>query len=251
MIINLMAGMMTGFVAAMPPLGPIAFAIIAKGFQNEAREGRGIAVGAAFMDFLYSFIAFSGIALIVSFFPSGVAAFYRRNLAAILTGLTFAGGGIVLISGLKIIRTKIAYAQMATEECPKLDSALAMADKLEEKTEQVAKHLKIPVTRKANNIRLFFFGVLLCLSITLPAIWIGIIGFLKGLRFLNPSFPGGVVFSLGVFAGSFTWYGTLLKLITGNRKRVQPATVNTLNVTAGIILMILGALLLARAAASL
>jgi hypothetical protein len=98
---------------------------------------------------------------------------------------------------------------------------------------------------------LFFLGVLLCLSsLTLPASWIAIIGYLKGYHFLDSSFLGGLVFSTGTYAGTFGWYFLLLTLITGHKKRINQTTVNKLNVFAGIILILLGAFLFIKATLS-
>jgi threonine/homoserine/homoserine lactone efflux protein len=106
MAINLIAGILTAFVVSMPPLGPTAFAIISKGFKNEIKEGRAIAFGAAFMDSVYCLIAFGGITLIISFFPSGAAAFYAENSQLIEIALTFAGCAFVIISSLKILKKR-------------------------------------------------------------------------------------------------------------------------------------------------
>ena len=251
MIINLMAGIITGFIVSIPPMGPIAFAMISKGFKNEIKEGRAIALGAAFMDFFYCLIAFSGIALIISFFPFGAAKFYAQNVRTIEIVLTFAGCAIVIIYGLKIMKMKITYDKLEANESAKFDSALAKANKLREKTENAAKHLKIPEIKKSNLLGLFFLGVLLCLtSLTLPASWIAIIGYLKGYHFLNSSFLGGLAFSIGTFTGTFAWYFTLLKLITGNKKRINQTTVNKLNIIAGVILIMLGVFLFVKATVS-
>jgi len=251
MITNLLAGMITGFVVALPPLGPIAFAVIGKGFKNEISEGRAIAFGAAFMDFFYCLIAFTGIALITSFFPSGIAEFYAANARTVELVLTFAGCVIVAISGRKILKKKITFDKLEADESAKVDSASIKARKLREKTEHAAKHLKIPITKKTNLFGLVFIGVLLCLSsLTMPASWIAIIGYLKGYQFLKSSFLGGLVFSMGAFSGSFAWYFTLLKLITGNKKRIHPATINTLNVIAGVILLTLSGILFVKAIVS-
>lgn len=95
-------------------------------------------------------------------------------------------------------------------------------------------------------------GVVLCLSsLTLPASWIAIIGYLKGYHFLNSSFLGGLVFSIGTFGGTYAWYFTLLKLITGNKKRINQTTVNKLNINAGVILIMLGVFLFVKAAVSI
>jgi threonine/homoserine/homoserine lactone efflux protein len=251
MIINLMAGIATGFIVSIPPMGPVAFAMISKGFKNEIKEGRAIALGAAFMDFAYCLIAFSGITLIISIFPSGAADFYTKNTRLIEIALTFAGGAVVIFYGLKIMRMKITYNTLETEESAKLDSALAKANRLKEKAEHVAMHLKVPKIKKSNLIGLFFMGVLLCItSLTLPASWIALIGYLKGYHFLNSSFLGGLIFSIGALAGTFAWYYALLKLITGNKKRINQATVNKLNIIAGVILLALGAFLFAKAVVS-
>jgi hypothetical protein len=251
MIINLIAGILTGFIVSIPPMGPTAFAIISKGFKNEIKEGRAIAFGAAFMDFFYCLIAFGGITLIISIFPSGAADFYAENAHLIEIVLTFAGCAIVIISGLKIMKLKITYNKLETEKSAKVDSAFAKANKLREKAENVAKHLKIPEIKKSNLIGLFFMGVLLCISsLTLPASWIAIIGYLKGYNILNSSFLGGLLFSIGAFAGTLAWSYTLLKLITGNKKRINETTVNKLNIIAGVILLMLGVFLFVKAAVS-
>ncbi len=248
MIINLIAGILTGFIVSIPPMGPTAFAIISKGFKNEIKEGRAIAFGAAFMDFFYCLIAFVGMTLIISIFPSRAADFYAENAHWIEIVLTFAGCVIVIISGLKIMKLKITYNRLETENSAKLDSALAKADKLREKAESVARHLKIPEIKKPSLIGLFFMGVLLCISsLTLPASWIAIVGYLKGYNILNSSFLGGLLFSIGAFAGTLAWYYTLLKLITGNKKRINETTINKLNIFAGGILLLLGVFLFVKA----
>jgi len=251
MIINLIAGIATGFIISIPPMGPVAFALISKGFKNEIKEGRAIAFGSAFMDFFYCLLAFSGIALIISIFPSGVAGFYAKNGHLIEIGLTFAGCIFVIIYGLKIMKLKITYNNLEAAESAKFDSAHTKAEKLREKTEHAAKHLKIPEIKKSNIIGSFFMGVLLCItSLTLPAVWIAIVGYLKGYKFLNSSFLGGLLFSIGVFGGTLAWYYTLLMLITGNKKRINETTVNKLDIIAGAVLLVLGAFLFVKAAVS-
>ncbi len=232
-------------------MGPIAFAIISKGFNNEIMEGKAIASGAAFMDFFYCLIAFAGITLIISFFPSVVADFYENNTFTIEIVLTFTGCAIVIIYGLKIMRSKVTYNKLEAEESTKLNSALTKAEILTEKAKNIATRLKVPEINKSNFLGLFFMGVMLCLSsLTLPASWIALVGYLKGYNFLSSSFLGGLLFSVGAFIVTYAWFYTLLKLITGNKKRINPATVNKLNVIAGIILLLLGIFLFIKAAIS-
>lgn len=245
MIANIFAGIVTGFLISIPPFGPIAFAMISKGFKNEIKEGRAIAIGAAFMDFFYSLIAFSGLTLIISFFPSGVGKFYARHSQSIVLALAFVGCVILFFYGLKIMRTKIAYTKLAAELSPKLESALAKAIRLEGKAENAVKHLgikDIKALKEPNSVGLFFTGVLLAASsLTLPASWFALVGYLKGHGFLASSFLGGLGFSVGVFAGTLTWYSLLLALITGHKHRITQKTINKLNVAAGSVLICIGA----------
>ena len=61
LLYSLIAGIVTGFIVSVPPLGPIAFALISKGFKGEVKDGMAIASGSAFMDMVYAIIAFGGI----------------------------------------------------------------------------------------------------------------------------------------------------------------------------------------------
>jgi arginine exporter protein ArgO len=245
---NIITGLITGFIVSIPPMGPIAFAIISKGFKNEITQGKAIASGAAFMDFFYCLIAFGGISLIVSFFPSAASEFYNKNGFVIEIFLTFAGCVFVILYGLKIMKSKISYEKLETKESGKLDTAFIKANKFEEKTKDLVKHLKVTEAKNSNYFGLFFMGVLLCVSsLTIPASWIAIVGYLKGYNFMNSSFFGGLLFAAGAFAGTYAWFYLLLRLITGNKKRINQATVNKLNVIAGIILIALGVFLFVKA----
>jgi hypothetical protein len=146
---------------------------------------------------------------------------------------------------------KTTCDKLEAEKSAKLDSAFAKARKLREKAENAAKRLSIGEMKKSNLIGLFFLGALLCLSsATVLASWIAIIGYLKGFSFLNSSFLGGILFSIGASTGTLAWSCTLLKLITGNKKRINETTVNILNIIAGAILLALGAFLFVKAAVS-
>jgi arginine exporter protein ArgO len=84
-------------------------------------------------------------------------------------------------------------------------------------------------------------------SLTIPASWIALVGYLKGFKFFSPTLFGGVLFAIGAFAGTYAWFFLLLKLITGNKKRINQTTVNKLNIIAGVILLVLGVILFVKA----
>ncbi len=248
MIITLIAGILTGYIVSIPPLGPISFALISKGFKSEVKEGLAIGIGAAFMDFVYCMIAFGGISLIISFLPNSAAVFYSENIYTIQLLLTFTGCLIVIIYGIKIIRSKVTYGEMEAIQSEKLEEAFEKAEGFEEKAKEFVAQHRVPVVNKVSYSGMFFMGIFLCMSsLTLPASWIALVGYLKGYKIINASFLGGLIFSAGAFLGTSFWFYTLLRLITSNRHRINPATINKLNIVAGVILLLLGVFLFFKA----
>lgn len=249
MFITLVTGVITGYLISIPPLGPISFSLISKGFHNKIKEGMGIGTGAAFMDFVYCMVAFGGISLLFSLLPESVLAFYFKNISLIQIILTYAGCLIVVFYGIRIIRTKITYDELESRQFEKITEAKEKAIAVEEKAMEFAKHHHVPVVSKTSLSGLFIMGILLCFSsITLPASWFAVVGYLKGYGLINSSLLDGLFFSIGVFLGTSGWFYTLLKLITGNKHRISPSSVNKLNIASGIVLIMLGIFLFAKAA---
>src|SRR5262245_14326055 len=119
MILSLVVGIITGYIVSIPPLGPISFALISKGFKQEVKEGMSIASGAAFMDFVYALVAFGGISLLISLLPDSVARFYEANTNTIQIIITYSGCLIVIIYGIRIMKSKIDFSQMKAEQSEK------------------------------------------------------------------------------------------------------------------------------------
>ncbi len=255
MLITFIVGVITGYVVSVPPLGPISFALISKGFKQEVREGMSIALGAAFMDFVYALVAFGGITLIISLLPSTVGKFYGENIHIIQIILTYSGCFIVIIYGIRIMKTRISYEEMQSYQSEKITTAEQKAIKLDTRAGDFAKSHHVPVVNqvsKSNHFGLFTMGILLCLSsITLPASWIAFVGYIKGFGIINSAFWGGFLFSVGAFAGTTLWFYTLLKLIIVNRRRINHSTMSVLNISAGIILIALGVFLFFKATGSI
>ncbi len=248
MLITFIAGTITGYVVSIPPLGPIAFALISKGFKNEFKEGMSVAMGSAFMDFIYAMIAFSGISLFISLLPLSVAEFYKMNLDTIQVIFIYTGCFVVIIYGLKIMRSKITIEQIEHEQSGRLETARVKVKAVKARATEFAKHHNVPITNKSNLGGLFLMGIMLCLSsITLPASWIALVGYIKGFGIIDSSLLGGLSFSFGALVGTALWFYTLLKLITGNKHRINYTTVNKLNISVGVILLLLGVFLFIKA----
>jgi arginine exporter protein ArgO len=255
MLVTIIAGIITGYVVSIPPLGPISFALISKGFKSETVDGLAIGFGAAIMDFVYCMIAFGGISLIISLLPDSIARLYSENISAAFVILTYTGCVIVIFYGIKIIRSKITFLEMEQKQSGKLLTFEEKASELQEKAVEFTKEHHVPVVpavSKSSISGMVLMGILLCMSsLTLPASWIALVGYLKGYRLIDASWSGGLLFSAGAFFGTFLWFYTLLKLITGNRHRINPDTINKLNVVAGVILLLLGIYLFVRATISI
>lgn len=245
MIIALIAGIITGFIVSVPPLGPIAFALISKGFSGEYKEGMAVAAGSAFMDMVYALIAFGGISLFVSLLPLSVEELINGNSGTIQIILIYTGCVVVIIYGIRIMKTKTDFTKIENKESGVLNRAEKRAD------EFIHKH-KVPVAGNSNFFGLFVMGIMLCVSsITLPASWFALVGYVKSFGAFEASVLTGFIFSIGAFTGTMLWFWLLLKLISSNKHRIGKDTVNKLNVIAGVILLILGVILFAKATSTL
>lgn len=107
MLIGLIAGLITGFILSVPPLGPTNFAIMAKGFKGEKKNGIAIGAGAGFMDMIYVLISYGGFALILGLIPDAVINFYENNTYIFKLVLTSVGCIVVVFYGFKISRSKL------------------------------------------------------------------------------------------------------------------------------------------------
>jgi arginine exporter protein ArgO len=244
LIVTLIAGIITGFVVSVPPLGPIAFALISKGFSGDLKEGMAVATGSAFMDMVYALVAFGGITLFISLLPGSVENLINNNSHTLQIILIYTGCAVVIIYGLKIMKNKIDITQIKKNEATLMHDA-------EERAEKFVHKAHVPDSKGSNLFGLFIMGIMLCLSsITLPASWFALVGYVKGFGVIESTIWGGLVYSAGAFTGTVLWFWLLLKLITGNKHRINPSTIGKLNFIAGIILITLGVFLFVKATAT-
>jgi hypothetical protein len=139
------------------------------------------------------------------------------------------------------MKMKIDYDQFEAKESDILNKARGRAEIF------VQKH-KVPVASGSSLFGLFIMGIMLCISsITLPASWFALVGYIKGFGVIERSIWGGLIFSAGAFAGTTIWFWLLLKLITGNKHKIDKSTISRLNFIAGIVLIVLGVFLFGKA----
>ncbi len=253
MILSLLAGLVTGFIISIPPLGPTYFAILERGLKKDVRGAVAIGAGAGFMDMLYILIAYGGVTILTNFLPDAVDNFFVDNQQVFSVALTLLGCAVVFIYGIKIMRTKNVDIAGAME--------VGSSEEISKRSKQAEERLhrtehglnKILHTKKLEEQRTglfadFIAGVLLCLSsVTLPASWFAIVGYLKGFGVIDDSFVSGLLFAIGVLAGTTGWFYLLGRFVSTNSHKIKPATLNKLNLFTGIFLIFLGVLLLYKA----
>ncbi len=243
LLYSLIAGIITGFIVSVPPLGPIAFALISKGFRGEQKEGMVIAYGSAFMDMIYALIAFGGISLFISLLPISLEELINSNIAIIQIVLIYTGCVIVVVYGIKIMKTNTDFDQFEKKESENLSKAKGRAEGFVHK-------VKSPV-ENSSMFGHFIMGIMLCISsITLPASWVILVGYIKSFGIIDKSVLGGFIFAIGAFMGTVLWFWLLLKLITGNKHKINKNTIGKLNFYAGIVLIVLGIFLFIKATGS-
>lgn len=253
MILSFIAGFVTGFIISVPPLGPTYFAILSRGLKKDVRGATAIGAGAGFMDMFYILVAYGGVTILTSFLPASVDNFFINNQKIFSVGLTLLGCAVVIIYGLKIMKTKsvdIAGA-MKTGSSEEIDEMSKAAEERLHKTEhglsKILHSKKLEEERKGLFAD-FLAGVLLCLSsVTLPASWFAIVSYLKGFGIINDTFGSGFLLAIGVLFGTTVWFYLLGRFVSTNSHKIKPSTLNKLNLFTGIFLIFLGVLLLYKA----
>jgi threonine/homoserine/homoserine lactone efflux protein len=254
LIIGLLVGFIIGFVLSMPPLGPTTFSIIAKGFKNEEKEGIAIGVGAAFMDFIYIMAAYGGVSIIRALLPRSVDAFFQNNEETLKLILTLIGCFVVVFYGFKLMKMKIFNGNNSSTPLTESKIEAVVQEKAEPKLLKAEKELdRILHTEKLEKglkglTGEFLTGIMLCLSsVTLPASWFAIVSYLKSYGVIDAKFLSGLSLAVGVLLGTAVWFYVIVKFVSKNSHRINPRMLNKINVSVGVILILLGVFLLIKA----
>ncbi len=252
MVNGLIVGFILGYLLSMPPVGPTNFAIVAKGFKGDIKAGVFIGAGAGFTDLFYILVAFGGVSAIYAIFPESFKNFLTDKEIYFKLGLTIIGSLVVLIYGFKIMKMKILKEDEdePIEQEEILNIKERVNETLEKTEEGIAKIIrKKPIPKNSGSIMgSFFTGILLCLSsVTLPASWIAIVSFLQSYGIIDSRFWSGLGLAAGVLLGTTAWFYTLVKFIKINSHKIKPITLNKINISVGIILILLGVVLFFKA----
>ncbi|MEO8448037.1 MAG: LysE family transporter [bacterium] len=250
-MIGFLAGFLIGFALSMPPLGPTYFAIIERGLKKEFNNAIAIGVGAGFMDMVYILVVYGGLTAAISLLPDSVSGIFTSNEGIIKLVLALLGCIVVIIYGIKIMRTKSNIGKEGASKFDeeKIHKKYSKVESVFKKTEQgLGKLLPNVVTEPNSDIAgSFFIGIVMCLSsVTLPASWFAIVGYLKSYGIIESNFFSGFLLSIGVLLGTSAWFYLMTKLIFKYTDKIKPKTLNKLNFGTGIFLILLGGSLLIK-----
>lgn len=202
--------------------------------------------GAGFIDMVYLLIAFGGVTAFLSLLPQSVKTFYMLNQNVLKVILTFIGCGIVVLFGIKIMKTKSVNNSnnRLKESYKKVESTVHKREKGIDKLF----HTKALEKESSGITGSFTAGALFCLSsITLPASWFIMVGYMKSYDIIDTSFVSGLSLGVGVLIGTTAWFYTLVKLVSSNTHKFKPQTLVKLNFYVGILLLLLGVFLFYKA----
>jgi len=227
---------------------------MSKGFKKDIKSGVAIGLGAGFMDFIYILIAYGGFSIVKSLLPESANNFLGENERYIKIFLTFAGCIIVIIYGFKIMKMKVLNGNynsgnLAVEKLESVleEKAESKLIKTEIELDKIL-HTQALEKEKSGITGNFLTGVLLCLSsVTLPASWIAIVSYLQSYRVIDSSFITGFALAIGVLIGTTVWFYTLTNFISRNTHKINPEKLNKLNISVGILLILLGLFLFYKA----
>jgi threonine/homoserine/homoserine lactone efflux protein len=253
LIQGLITGIIVGFIISMPPLGPTYFAIIERALRKELANAVAIGAGAGFLDMVYVLVAFGGVSAIVSLLPYEVDGFFLKNENLIKTIFAVAGCLVVIAYGAKMLMTSRIKPQRVTNiagESPEIaEKVEQMESKILSKEESLGKIFHIKQLKEAQQgvVGSFFLGVGFCLSsVTLPASWLAIVGYLKSYGVIDTSFSTGLMLSIGVFIGTVLFFYLMSRLLSKHTDKIKPNLVSKLNFSTGLFLIVLGASVLVK-----
>lgn len=247
MILALIIGFAIGFLFSMPPLGPTYFAIIERGLKKQFKNAVAIGVGAGFMDMIYILIAYGGVSIIASLLPEFINSFFLENEDFLKILLAVSGCIVVILYGIKIMKTKseIMKKEAAEFDQEKFDKTYETVENVFKKTEKGIEkitHVKAELEKTHSDIvGSFLIGVVMCLSsVTLPASWFAVVGYLKSYGVIDSNFLTGLSLATGVLIGTSVWFYIMSRFIYKYTDRIKPGLLNKLNFSTGIFLIILG-----------
>jgi cytochrome c biogenesis protein CcdA len=198
--------------------------------------------------------AYGGVSIIKSLLPHSVDVFFDTNENTIKIILTLIGCFVVVFYGFKIMKMKTFNGNNSNIPLTEDKIEKVVMEKAEPKLIKTEKELdRILHTQKLEKglkglTGEFLTGILLCLSsVTLPASWFAIVSYLKSYGVIDSKFLSGLALAIGVLTGTAVWFYVIVKFVSKNSHRINSRMLNKINISVGVILILLGVFLLLKA----
>ena len=211
-VLSLLAGLLAGFLGAIPP-GPINVTVIRKASARKEAEALRVGFGGALVDGL-------------------ICAFVAMGFGWALSSLT-AHRGVKLVLALFLLAygVKILVVDLRRDAEARAEEALRRekhhAPQLPPKGERWGMPLVVGLVQGAANP-------------TLIVNWTLVIGFLVGQRVIQTDVLSGGAFALGVASGVFAWFALLARLVVRMKDHPAGEWLRHSTTLAGILLVAFG-----------
>ncbi len=174
MFVALLIGLISGFVGAVPVAGPISAIVFKQGIRGRYSKGRWVALGAAFAESGYAFLAFIGFNHVLA--NQKHLLNFSNALAALILG----------VLGVYFFRSK----KLRTPAVTSVEVGLTQGSKA------------------------FLTGVsVTAINVSLLVTWTTAITALSSFELFESTLMTATFFSLGVGVGIFAWFALLLMLL--------------------------------------
>lgn len=201
MFVACLIGFLCGFIGSIPVAGPIAALVVGWGLYRGPRYSFALALGGAFVEAGYAYLAFWGLGRLLEQYP------WVNNVSKVVTVVLLFSLGAVLM---------LARPLTTPHNYPLKSSRRGLAG-----------CFLLGVTIAATN------PILL-------ATWSSVIMVVNSLSILTLDSTRAIPFSIAVGLGIVVWFATLLTLLRNYRERLKAATLQRLVSFFGVVLMIIG-----------
>lgn len=216
MILSLLAGIVVGYVLAIPP-GPVGVTVLKSAMRGDKKCGVSIAAGAGFMDIFFCLLAILATTALFetlqSFFADYPVAMVGFQAVVVLGTVGY---------GILQFRTPKSAADVPQPKQPRLS--------------------QLAIRLQQNGP--FFLGVGIALTniaspTFLPSLCYTTMS-VQHFGLVSASILGGVLFAIGFGFGNFAWSYTLLRVILHFRSRFSPALTVRIHQFAGLTMIGVG-----------
>lgn len=219
MILSLLAGLIIGFVMAMPP-GPVAVTAIKFGLEKGAKHGYQIGLGTGLIDFFYCIIA----------------VFATSAFLAILGDFTDKYPLLTLFIQLSIVAGMMVYGYLTLK---------SKKNPLEDGAEIQTNKFKF-FDRLAHR-GTFFFGIAVALANIANPTFMPSLAYVslnvQKLGLIELTTLGNLSYALGFGIGNFLWIYFLIRLLTHYRSKFSDKFIVMIKKFAGFTLIGFGSIL--------